>query len=525
MASNILPRPLRSLTLFQRNFVASGALLVASLIGSSWVGVDSNWDLFNYHAYNGLAVIQGRMFRDVAPASVQGFLNPLFDIPIGITSTFARSAILLSIWLAISQWYGWLAVWRLAQEIVRWNGRGRTGWLLFAFAIIGSCAMSTAFTSFNDWWLAAFVCDGLRLLFTSKRQHTNGDNAQNASRSAIVSGAAFGVALAVKLTATPYVFAGLVVAALCLARPLLKRWFVGLLLTVLATSGPWAVYLFLRYRSPFFPLYNETFRSQSATLHNFDDPRYGARTLQDLVRFPFDLAKGSSRYGEFAFREWRFAALLIVCAYFAIHSTRVPTIKELFASRLFLGPEGMMLIFIAVSFPLWVVQLGYYRYFLVIEILISFLLVLILQRTFISIPSAVVIALALAGASFQSAPNWGRHVSVHTDALKSVGPGRSLLLADFNNSSYLAASIPRSSRIASISGFASGDLAVDGPIGHGLKRFIGEANAKGSLLILVDPSRPATEWLTKFGAAVVPETCETVMIPTGVRQMCQGGPG
>src|SRR5438270_12031516 len=45
------------------------------------LGRDTNWDLRNYHFYNAYALLEGRLWRDLAPANAQAFLHPGLDVP------------------------------------------------------------------------------------------------------------------------------------------------------------------------------------------------------------------------------------------------------------------------------------------------------------------------------------------------------------------------------------------------------------------------------------------------------------
>ena len=60
-----------------------GALVcAASLFGLALQGMDANWDLRNYHLYNPHAWLTGRSAVDIAPAQLQGFHNPILDLPL-----------------------------------------------------------------------------------------------------------------------------------------------------------------------------------------------------------------------------------------------------------------------------------------------------------------------------------------------------------------------------------------------------------------------------------------------------------
>jgi hypothetical protein len=59
---------------------AMAALLLGGIV-SLLRGVDTNWDLRNYHFYNPWAWLHGRLDWDLAPAQVQSYYSPLLDLP------------------------------------------------------------------------------------------------------------------------------------------------------------------------------------------------------------------------------------------------------------------------------------------------------------------------------------------------------------------------------------------------------------------------------------------------------------
>ena len=44
------------------------------------LGQDVNWDFFNYHYYDGYAILTGAWRQNIAPAQMQSYLNPTLDI-------------------------------------------------------------------------------------------------------------------------------------------------------------------------------------------------------------------------------------------------------------------------------------------------------------------------------------------------------------------------------------------------------------------------------------------------------------
>src|ERR1043166_1027656 len=63
------------------NFLVLVLMICISGGLSIFYGQDASFDLLNYHLYNALAFVQGRMNQDLAPAGIQTYLNPLVDLP------------------------------------------------------------------------------------------------------------------------------------------------------------------------------------------------------------------------------------------------------------------------------------------------------------------------------------------------------------------------------------------------------------------------------------------------------------
>src|SRR5205814_4678725 len=72
-------------TWFSRRTWSPVLLIIACLslgaLASVFLGQDANWDLRNYHLYNGYAALHGRFPADLAPANLQSWINPTLDIP------------------------------------------------------------------------------------------------------------------------------------------------------------------------------------------------------------------------------------------------------------------------------------------------------------------------------------------------------------------------------------------------------------------------------------------------------------
>ena len=64
-----------------------GIILISGAL-SLFLGQDLNFDLQNYHFYNGFAFLSSRLDTDIAPAGLQTYFNPFVDVfhYLGMTS-------------------------------------------------------------------------------------------------------------------------------------------------------------------------------------------------------------------------------------------------------------------------------------------------------------------------------------------------------------------------------------------------------------------------------------------------------
>ena len=116
------------------------------------LGQDHSWDLFNYHLYGPAALLNGRWMTDVAPAQLQGFHNPLADLPLWWLVSRGAPGGLVSAWLAVP---ALIAVY-CALRTLHWLEVSRTALVSVALLLVtGAAASGTLATSSNDWWLAA----------------------------------------------------------------------------------------------------------------------------------------------------------------------------------------------------------------------------------------------------------------------------------------------------------------------------------------------------------------------------------
>ncbi len=419
--------------------MAAGAAL------SVWLGQDGNWDLLHYHLYNPLALLRGTWRHDVAAAGIQGYFNPLDDVPyaslaLGPLAHWPRVlAAVMGLWTGLLFW--------LALRI---SGMLHQGWVrvpAVLLAVTGVATIGETGTTFDEVMTAVLILGGVCLVL---RGVAGGGLTV---RRLLAAGLLFGLAAGLKLTAAPYA------AALCLAlivtmRPLalLRAWVcftAGWVAGAVATAGWWDWHLWRQFGSPFFPLFNAVFRSPWYPPADFIDNRRIPTDWLHLLFAPVWWAwTVSTRSTDAPSNDPRMAIALLL-GYAAVVAyalrrgwPRLPPVARL------------ALAFTALAYAAWLGTSAIGRYAVAIEVMAGLCVPLLLGVLWPArgVSLAGTTAALLGAAAITHYANWGRApyqpVAITADA-PFVAPGTLLVVLD-PPSSYLVPLLPHQDSIATV---------------------------------------------------------------------------
>ena len=127
-------------------------------------GVDTNWDLRNYHLYDPHAWWTGRMAIDIAPAQLQTWHNPLLDLPLYLIVQSGWDLRWASAWLTLPFA---IAIYLLLGLQARLSAApvGRSAQAVLALlALSGATVWATVGNSMNDGFVAAGLLGALALV-------------------------------------------------------------------------------------------------------------------------------------------------------------------------------------------------------------------------------------------------------------------------------------------------------------------------------------------------------------------------
>ncbi len=326
-------------------------------------------------------------------------------------------------------------------------------------------------TSFGDNVLSLAVLGAVWLIV--RYRHRLGESGGFPFGVAVAAGLLAGAALGLKQPFAVYAV-GLCAAFFGLALPFSRRFalaFVfglGVLAGAAATGGFWMLELWERFQNPLFPYFNQVFQSPWGAAGSYRDERFLPKTPAMWLLFPFYFTVNPLQVGEVDFRDLRFPLLYVL-----LIALLVKTLLGLRRTTGAAGPDPaaddrrcltrFTVIFLGVSFLLWMKLFAVYRYIVVCEFLAP-LAVFLVAGTLVRDGRRQLIAtlacFALLMATL-SPGDWGRrawttdYFDVKTPAL-SV-PGNTIVLVTGHDPvAYMIPFFPPAVRFLRIQGFVTG---------------------------------------------------------------------
>jgi hypothetical protein len=249
--------------------------------------------------------------------------------------------------------------------------------LLAALGVWGPVFVGELGASQNDTTFGLFV---LAAIYLFVRELASGRTlAERRSWRALLLGSIlFGAGVGLKLTLLLY-GVGAAIALLAVSRSWRERavvlgvWSGGFLVGFLVTNGYWMARVWNQYGNPFFPFFNNVFRSEWAEPLSFADRAMVPRTVWSAVTLPFRFAYSN----DFTERQHMVRDLRYGFLYVLLLASLAPWLYRLVARRSraetrseFASPDARFLIaFFCVSFVVWEAQFSIVRYVASLEAL------------------------------------------------------------------------------------------------------------------------------------------------------------
>ena len=249
--------------------------------------IEVGFDVAHYHIHDGWSALNGRLTRDLAPAGMHSYFNPL-----GSMITYAMIAALpaaaVTFLLGAIQAAVLIPLYLLCRRVLQSIGHdNRVSSLMLALAGYFNYAMLTMTSSVRlDHWVAAPFVIGL--LFLAPKAGV----AVTWRRAGL---AAFVVGLSAGLKLTSVVYVAGIAAAILVAVPGIRARIEAVIAAgiaglagILLTGGWWMWKLWITVGNPVFPMGNKLFHSPYGPIANYSDVRGLPRSIWDILFFPFN---------------------------------------------------------------------------------------------------------------------------------------------------------------------------------------------------------------------------------------------
>lgn len=399
---------------------------------TSQIGKDVGFDLLNYHYYNGFALFTGAWQRDIVPAQTQTFINPEPDL---LTYVLIKNfpPIVAGMVMGGLQGLNFWLIFAVSSYVVRFRKHTWLQWpIWFACAALGMYApavVSELGNFMQDLFTAVFVTAGVALAFaglTSKRRSLGTIVIWSAA------GLSLGIAAGLKLTNVPFAIGAAVAFVPTLAR---SRWvqmgltYCSMAIGFLLGGGYWAWNLWVRYRNPLFLSFNAVFKSPYALPIDVNDPRFFPTTLKEWLFYPFYFRLKTPAFPlELPFQDYSIAVCFVLVFLAATVAAlrllmamrqgtlRIPRLAAGYTSQMNSAMESnqpaqitmatvadrttgelvlRLVIFSVVSYVLWELMFGNYRYLTPLVILAPVLIAAITSWLISEARAATLITLVL----------------------------------------------------------------------------------------------------------------------------------
>lgn len=283
-------------------------VIILSLIWSANLGKDLNWDLLNYHVYNGSLFFDDRLDRDYFASNIQSYLNPVLYVPFYLLVNSNLEDFHIALILSFVHSINFILVWfiiklRFSSMALRASAMLLTLATPLYWQLVGS--------SFGDLIISIpTLLSVISLLLFEKTCHI---------KWVVVCGILIGIAVGLKLSAVVYtppifLFAFFIIKDVKKVLLSLGMFFFGFFVVYFW----WGLKLYLNFENPFFPLFNDVFCSKHFPCEKIMLDRYIPDGFFEFFLFPVEIAYGYSwTYSEVPAPDIRLLVFFVVILFLA----------------------------------------------------------------------------------------------------------------------------------------------------------------------------------------------------------------
>jgi hypothetical protein len=494
--------------------------LVALLLGQ-----DASWDLRNYHFYNPFAFLTGRMGHDIAMAQVATYYNPLLHLPFHAVVVNCPPKV-VSFLLGLLPGLNIFLLYGIARRTIGPALGDRAPWWCLAAALMGLLGagnLSEIGTSFADNIVSLPVLAALWLLvrWRALLAAPGAAGPGIAAAAGLLAGAALGLKQPYAIYAV-----GLCAAFFVLALPWHRRFVLafvfglGVLAGAALTGGFWMLELWRRYQNPIFPYFNQVFQSPWGATAPYRDERFLPTGLVTHMLFPIWFTIDPLHVAEVPFRDLRFALLYMALIVWPVHRLVARMRKPV------MGPTaaepvpmlGFLVLFMVVTFAVWMKLFAIYRYLMVGEMLAPLVLIMVLgllvktsQRRTALVMGCLALILVTVRPAYWGRTAWGNDYFGIQAPVVQTPADTVVLAAGLEPVAYMIPFFPAEVRFLRIQSYFTGPSTQANATDRRMHEII--AGHQGALFILYRAHEAITSQaaLAAYSLTQTKEGCQTFL--------------
>jgi hypothetical protein len=353
---------------------------------SALSGQDISWDFLYYHLYNPYAFLNNRFDMDFMLAGAPSYFNPLLDIPyylmITKLSAFPRLVAFMQ-----GLYYGIAAfmVWLISFKFFKVECKRDYFFPLAAFVIgiTNVILLMEIGLAFNDIQVTAGILLSVYILMC------NLFSAQSKKRLWLIllSGFVAGAVSGFKTTGCLFcvgIFAGILFnyKQIKSLQKTLLLFVLGCAVGFLLTNGFWMYKMWEKFQNPVFPMFHSIFKSPYYISDNGFDRNFVPHDIIKIIFFPFYWHK-SWVVSEVWLADFRYLLsyiILVVWGVVAFIKNKVLKIYE--PIDYYKNVTKFIIIFIIVSYFIWMFQFSHLRYLMPVSCLIGIIIIASIKSVF-----------------------------------------------------------------------------------------------------------------------------------------------
>lgn len=434
------------------NIVIFLICIIFSVIISIILGFDGNWDLLNYHYYNGYAALNNRLNIDIMPSGIQSYFNPVLDIINYLILKNFKSFPFLMHFFSSLPYAGLIFILYLINKQLFSNisNNSLKNNLLISLSVIFGATeciiLSEVGTCFYDINIAFLILISFYLLIKT----INNENKKQILKYICIAGFICGITCGLKYTGFIYSISLIIAFSLINCKLNIKTllkyqllYILFLIIGFLIINGYWLMLIYQKFGNPVFPMLNEVFKSDLYSIRNFSDPRFINKSFITKLFLPFFWNKndGFLYYGLVC--EFYFFDLKHSLSYLSIIILSIITVFKVQKKQYINKNQIFLILFVILSYCLWVESTCILRYFTPILALNGSIIFLTLSLIFKNkknlIFYIVCILTLIISYLFYYHPNWERTNNINKIYFPKINiPDNSIVLLYGKPLSFIA---------------------------------------------------------------------------------------